>query len=159
MADLTVTITESATSLEGSESTSDTVTTTISGIVSIYHYKGKANGDGSTHPIYTNNSTYNTGTGGDALELAYLRITNLEDDGTACRLTVTDSADESLFLNLKENESFILFPKTGTTGQIDNESSNDPITVSSNLKSIAWYTSAFEDKYFEIYAVFIEGGV
>ena len=167
MAELTVTITESSTALAGGESTSDTVTKTISGVTGIYQFKGLTeSGYGGSHCIYHNDGSYNIGNGSGYSELVYLRITNLEAASDEWKLKIIDATDDIIYTNLAVNESFIFFLPSGTTLQesyhIDSQSTGGAgvsIIANSNIKSIEVYNNDFHNKYYEIYAAFISGNL
>lgn len=156
MANLTVTIAESATGLQGSESTSDSTAITIEDIFSFYQYKGQAAGSGPGHPIYQSILSYNVGVGGDYRKLAYLRVTNLEasTDTMALRIGILNGGSD-IYLNLATNESFIFCPKIGSL-QIEETSDGTDVSPSGWIQEIYFENSSFDGKHFEIYAAFIE---
>ena len=163
MADLTITITEAMSGIghdAGNEgSVSDTQTKTISGISSIYHYKGK--GDtlyGSSHPVFRSHDTLNTGIGGIPDNLAYLRISNIDDGGGTLILGLTDEDDTNYYLELSTNKSFILFPKTGTTTTIDEHNTGSGTLIPTKYLKSIYFNHLWNDKDYEIFAAWIGGG-
>lgn len=163
MADLIVTITETATDLAGDDEISDTVVRKISGITSLYHYKGKANAlYGDSHRIFSTDSALNIGNGGGIGALVYLRITNLESSSTEWQLKVYDSGGNIIYTNIAVNESFIFFPMVGFIYQMDSQDtggSGVTIHPGETLDRIEVYSDAFDGNHYEIYCAFAAGNV
>jgi len=159
MADLTVTIAETAT-LQGGQSTSDSKVLTLSGIISFYHFKGQATDQyGTSSPIYDCIDAIPTGLGDSKQDLAYLRVTNCESD-TAMSLKLIHSVGSDMYLNLASGESFIFCPEVGSStqcAQYSEDGSDDPtINASGVLNQITFEDNSFEDKHYEVYAAFID---
>ena len=159
MADLTVTIAETAT-LQGDQSISDSTVLTLSGIISFYHFKGQAQGlYGTNNPLYDEHSTLRTGAGDVKTNLAYLRITNLESD-TSMALKIMLSVGDDMYLNLAKNESFIFCPNVGSSYQCaeypEDGDSNPDIDADGTLNQIIFENNSFDGKHYEVYGAFVD---
>ena len=158
MADLTVTIQETGTALQGSQSISESKTLTIEGITSYYHFKGQAEGSGSNKPMYAHNTTGDpTGAGGDKQKLAYLRITNLDSDSTLRMAIETSGGGSYAYFRLLSNESFIWCPDIGNSSsdQFYHRTDGDTVSASGYITKI-FLNVSYNENYYEVFGAFID---
>tara|TARA_B100001250_G_scaffold414497_1_gene453263 strand:+ start:3675 stop:4232 length:558 start_codon:yes stop_codon:yes gene_type:complete len=181
MADLTVTITETATAFgavadgTGGEDVSDVQTVSLTGITSILHYKGIITETGSTFPFLNHTFTTDkmTGTGGRAgLDAAkYIRITNLTTttvDEPYIIFTIkgidTSGLATTSYLCLHENESFIMMKKSSGVNAmfLATTSGRSPLTMSSSagncyISDIYMQGASYDNNYIEVFVACTTG--
>ena len=156
MADLTVTIQETGTALQGSQSISESKTLTIEGITSYYHFKGQNRSAGSDKPIYSTH-VRPTGLGGDNDKIAYLRITNLDSDSTLRMAIETSGGGSYAYFRLLSNESFIWCPDIGNSSsdQFYHRTDGDTVSASGYITKI-FLNVSYNENYYEVFGAFID---